>query len=86
MASDAHDVERNEDRIDADESEPEMRGSQLFVHHPPEHLREPEVSSAEDAEDRGHAHNQVEVAGHEVSVIEMQIERSLTEHQSRDAA
>ena len=63
--------------VDADEGEPEVHLAQRLVHHPAEHLGEPEVGAGEHAEDRRHAHDQVEVGDHEVGVVEVDVERRL---------
>src|SRR5258708_14936393 len=77
-----HRVERNKDRIDAEESNPKMKLAQAFVHHASKHFRKPEVSRREHAKDRSHTHYQVEMRRYEVSVVKEKVQRRLTENES----
>ena len=86
MAGQAQEVHGHEDAVDADEGEPEVDLAERLVQHPAEHLREPEVRGREDAEDRRHAHDQVEVRDHEVRVVQVQVERGLRQEEARQAA
>src|SRR5215510_7932483 len=81
---DAHDVHRHKDRVDADECDPEVNLPDSFIHEAPKHLREPEIERREHAEDRSHAHHEVEVSSDDVSVVHCQIERALPKYQSGD--
>src|SRR5215216_1500220 len=82
----SHYVHRDEDGIHADESDGEMNLAQRLAHHLSEHLREPEVCPGKHREYRRYSHNQVEVADDEVSIVELNIKRRLSEQESRDAA
>src|SRR5580700_4634727 len=79
-------MERHKDAIGAYEAEPEVKLAQSFVHHSSGHLGEPEVSSGEDAEHGGDAHHHVEMAYYEVSAMEHDIERGLSEEEAAYAA
>jgi len=71
-------MEWHKDAIGADEAEPEMNSSQSLVHHSSEHLGGPEVSCREDAKHGRDAHHHVEMADHEVSRMEHDIDRGLS--------
>ena len=67
-------VHGHEDAVGADEGEPEMPPRQTLVHHAAEHFGEPVVGGGKNPEDGGHAHDQVEVAGHEIGVVQRNIQ------------
>src|SRR3954471_12033727 len=81
----SHRVKWNKDRINAYEGNPKMKLADRFVHHAAKHLRKPEVGGREHAENRRHAHHQVKVRCHKVSVVEKEIERRLSQNQSGNA-
>ena len=54
-----------------------MHLAHALVHHAAEHLGKPVIGPGEHAEDRRHAHDHVEVADHEVRIVEVKIERRL---------
>src|SRR5215467_13226051 len=85
-ADDSHDVHGNKDRVDADESEPEVNAAQSLVHEASEHLRQPEVDCGKHSEYGCNTHYQVEVRSDDVGVVHRQIERALAEYQTRDTA
>ena len=60
--------------------------AQRLVHHPPEHFREPVESAGEHAEDGRHAHDHVEMAHHEVGVVEVQVQRRLAQEDAAQPA
>ncbi len=68
------DVHRNEDRVDPDERQPEMNPAQTLTHEAAKHLREPEVECRKHSEDRGHAHDEMEVSSYEIAVVHREIE------------
>src|ERR1022692_1660302 len=82
MTGYAQEVHGNEDRVDADEGDPEVDLADGLVHHLAEHLREPEVAAGEDAEDGRHAHDHVKVRHHEVSIVKIGIEDRLSQNQA----
>src|SRR5690349_20088824 len=77
LPSDAEIVHPHEDAIGADQSDEEVHASQALVHHAAEHFREPIIGCGEDAEDGGYTHDQVEVADHEVGVMQRDIKDRL---------
>src|SRR5882724_6472300 len=76
----------HEDAIRAHEAQPEVDLAQAFVHHPAGHLREPEISSGEDAEDCRYCHDHVEVAHNEVGGVQHDVNRRLCQEKSTDTA
>ena len=85
-AQQAHRVEWDEDRVNADERDPEVNFAQAFIHHAAEHLRKPEISSGKHSEDRGHTHHQVKVRRYEIGIVKEKVERCLAQHQPGNAA
>src|SRR5258708_35264861 len=79
-------MERHKDAIRAHKAEPEMNFAQGFVHHSSGHLREPEISSGEDAEHGRDAHHHVEVSYHEESRMEHDLDRGLAQKKTTDAS
>src|ERR1700704_3153658 len=79
-------MEWHKDAIRAHEAEPEMNSAQRFVHHSPGHLGEPEVSRREDTEHGRDTHDHVEVADHEVSRMEHDIDPGLSQETATYAA
>src|ERR1700745_2900141 len=79
-------MEGHKDAIRAHEAEPEMDSSQSLVHHSSGHLWEPEVSCCEDAKHRRNAHHHVEMAHYEVSRMEHDIDRRLSQEEAAHAA
>src|ERR1039457_7726288 len=78
-------MEGHKDAIGADEAEPEMKLAQSLVHHSSSHLGEPEVSTSEDAKHSGDAHHKVEMADHEVSRMEHDIDGGLSQEEAAHA-
>src|SRR2546429_5294189 len=76
----------HEDRVRPDETEPEVPARHRFVHHASEHLGKPIIGRRKDAEDGGHPHDEVEMARHEVSVVQLNIEYGLREEGAADPA
>src|SRR6266436_6400947 len=79
-------MEWHKDAVRAHETEPEVEPPQRFVHHSPGHLGEPEVSCREDAKHGRNPHHHVEMADHEVSRMEHDIDRGLSQEESAHAA
>ena len=79
-------VHGHEDRVGSSERDEEVQLAQRFVHHAPEHFREPIISRREDAEDRRDAHDQVEVSDHEICVVELNIEHGLRQERAAQTA
>src|SRR5439155_11268113 len=79
-------MEWHEDAVGANQSQPEMYFTQLLAHHPAGHLGEPKIRSGKHAEDRGHTHHHVEVTDHEVSRVEININRGLSEEEATHTA
>src|SRR5260370_23732231 len=75
-------MEWHKDAICAHEAEPEMKPPQRFVHHSSGHLGEPEVSCSEDAKHSRNAHHHVEMADHEVSSVEHDIDGGLSHEEA----
>ena len=86
VAGEAEIVHRHEDAVDADEGQEEVPLPDRLVHHLAVHLREPEVRAGEDAEHRGDAHDEVEVADDEVRAVQVGVDRRLREEEAADAA
>src|ERR1700719_3818203 len=86
VAGDAEIVERHEDAVGADEAHHEVNLAKGLVHHAAGHFGKPEVGSGEDAEHGGDSHYEVEVADHEVSGVQHDVNRGLGEEESADAA
>src|SRR6202140_2784477 len=63
-----------------------MNLAKCLIHHSSGHLGEPKVSSSEDAEHRRSAHYQVEMADHEVSRMQHDIDGRLSQKEAADAA
>ena len=59
---------------------------QAFVHHAAEHLGEPVVGRGKHAEDRGHTHDQVEVANHKGGVMQRNVEHRLRQERTAESA
>src|SRR2546426_3546588 len=78
-------MEWHKDAICAHEAEPEMDSSQSLVHHSSGHLREPEVSCCEDAKHGRDTHHHVEMAHHEVSRMEHDIDGGLSQEEAAHA-
>src|SRR6266496_2770098 len=72
--------------IDPDEGNPEVDFAKRLVHEAAEHFRKPEVGSRKHTEYRSHSHYQMEMRQHKVSIVHRQIQRSLTQYQTGDAA
>src|SRR5207302_399355 len=79
-------MEWHEDAVGAHESEPEMHLSKSFIHHRSKHLREPEISSRKDSEDRRNRHYQVEMAHDEIGGMQHDVERRLCQEKSTHPA
>src|ERR1039457_2050589 len=86
IPSHAEIMERHEDTTSAYEAEPELSLAQGLVHHSPRHLREPEVSSSENAAHRGHSRDQVEMADDKVSRMEHDVDRRLRQKEAANSA
>src|SRR5579862_6206699 len=79
-------MERHEDRVGSNEAEPEMQLAQSFVHHAAEHLGEPEIGSGKNSKHGRYTHDHMEVANHEVSGMQHDVERGLRQEESTHAA
>src|SRR5713226_7288927 len=79
-------MEWHKDAIRAHEAEPEVDLPQSLVHHSPGQLGEPEVSCSEDAKHGRHAHYHVEMADHEVSRMEHDVDGGLSQEEAAYAA
>src|SRR5882724_7784574 len=79
-------MEWHEDAIRARKAEPEMNFPQSLVHHSSGHLGEPEVSCREDAKHGRDTHHHVEMANHEVSRMEHDIDGGLSQEEAAHAA
>src|SRR5439155_20227286 len=77
---------RHNNRIRAGERDEEMKLPQPLVHHPPEHLREPIIGGGENSEDRRHAHNQMEMANHKISIVQRNIQHRLSQERPAKSA
>src|SRR5260370_15571673 len=77
IASQSQVMHRHENAINADKCEVEVKFPKGLVHHPPPHLREPEVSSGEDAKQRRDGHRTVEMSHYEVGWVEQDLARGL---------
>ena len=86
MPGHAQIVHRHEDRVGADKGEPEVNLGQALVHHASKHLREPVIGCGKDAEDGGHAHDQMEMANHEIGVMQRDIEHRLRQERTAQSA
>src|ERR1035438_8162652 len=84
VAGPAKVVERHEDAVGADEGEPEMDFPDRFIEHVSGHLREPEVGSRKDTEHGRNTHDHVEVADHEVSSVEHDVDGRLRQEKATD--
>src|SRR3546814_7878387 len=82
-AQDAEIAHRQEDGVDAEESDPEMELAERLVPHPPGDLRIPVVDGAEDDEDRRHAHHHVEMADDEEGVGKRHVDDDIAEEKAR---
>ena len=60
---------------EADVQQPELPAGQPLGQHPAGHLRKPVVDAGEDAEQRAADQHEVEVADHEVGVLQLKVER-----------
>src|SRR2546425_1098109 len=56
-----------------------------LIHHSPEHFREPIVGRAENSEDRRHAHNQMEMANHKISIVQRNIQHWLSQERPAES-
>ena len=79
-------MHRHENRIRAGEGDEEMNLSQPLIHHSAQHLREPIIRSSEDSEDRRNSHDQMEMANHEVSVVQGNIQHRLSQERPTESA
>ena len=79
-------VEWHEDAVRSDEREPEMQPSQSLIHHAAGHLGEPEICSGKNPEDGRYAHHHVEVTDYEVSRMQINVNRGLSQEESADTA
>src|SRR5579863_9919369 len=79
-------VEGHEDAVCADKGKPEVNLAQSLVHHAAEHFREPEVRSAENAENGRNRHHQMEVSHHEVGGVKHDVNRGLCQEEAADPA
>ena len=59
----------HEDRVGADQSDKKMPARHGLAHHAAEHFGEPVVGGGEDAEDGGHAHDEMKMADNEIGVV-----------------
>src|SRR4030095_6777457 len=79
-------MHRHKNAVHPDESNPEVNLAQPLIHKPSKHLREPEVSCGEHAEDRRDSHYEMKVTRNDVRVVHREVQRALTKNQSADAA
>ncbi len=73
-AGDPEHVHGEEGAIEADEGEEEVNLAESFVHHPSEHLGEPERYGSEDAEKCGSKEHVVKVGDDEVGVVDVDVD------------
>ena len=74
-------VHREEDRVGADEGDPEVEPAHGLVEHPAGDLRVPVVDGAEDDQDRRHPHHHVEVRDDEHGVAERHVDDDVAEEE-----
>src|SRR6202011_2551624 len=79
-------VKWHKDAVRAHEAQPEMNFPQSLVHHPPDHLGEPEVRSSEYAKHGRDTHHHVEMADDEVRRMEHDIDRGLRQEEAAHTA
>src|ERR1700730_13882615 len=70
-------MHRHEDRISADEGQPEVSLAPALIHHAAEHFGEPIIGRGEYAEDCGYAHDQMEMSDHKIGIVELNVENRL---------
>src|SRR5271170_2699023 len=76
----------HEDGISSSQSDEEVNLPPSLVHHPPKHFREPVIRSRKHAKDRRHAHDQMKVPDHKISVVQLNIEHRLRQERSTQSA
>src|SRR5690606_32097750 len=72
-------VHREEDQVDTGERNPEVDVAEPSVNHTAEHFGEPVINTGEHPEEGSAYDNQVEVRHYEVGVVQLNIDRRVTE-------
>ena len=85
-ADHAQDVHREERAVEEDERQEEVHLAPVLVHHPAEHLGEPEVDRPEHAHRRAGEQHVVEVGDDEVRVVNEDVDRRGGHEDARQAA
>ena len=76
----------HEDGVRTHKRKPEVGLRQRFIHHAPEHFREPIIGCGKNAEDRRHAHDQMEVRDDEVRLVQVNVQHGLRQERAADSA
>ena len=79
-------VHREEDRVGADEGDPEVQLAHAVVEHAAGDLRVPVIDAAENDQDRRYAHHHVEVGDDEHGVGQRNVDDDVAEEQAGQAA
>ena len=79
-------MHRHEDGVSPRQREEKVQLAQGFIHHAPEHFREPIIRRRKNAEDRGHAHDQMKVSDHKVSIVQLNVEHRLRQERPAQTA
>ena len=77
---------REENDINADKEEPEMRASKPFIIHDAKHLTEPIVETCKYTEDSAHRQNIMEMGHDIISIMQISIHARIGEHHTCYAA
>ena len=80
MTCGAQQMHRHENRVSAQEGNPEMPDAEALAHHAAKHLGKPEMGRSKDSEHSGHGHNQMEVCHYKICVVQVNIQRGLRQH------
>ena len=86
FAGEAGEVHGEEGGVGAEEGDPEVQLAEGFGEGAVEEQREPVVGGAEEAEDAGHGHDEVEVGDDEEGVVEVLVEDGLGEDGAGEAS
>ena len=68
-------MHREEDRVNTDETQPEMNLAERFVHHTPEHFRIPEIDRSENGEDRSSEEHVMNMSDDKIRIVNKNIDR-----------
>ena len=77
---------REEDKVHADESHPEVQLADGLVVHVAAHLREPVVPAAENREDRAERKHVMEVRHNVIGVLQHAVDARVRKHDAGDTA